>query len=102
MENLGIPSATIVSEEFAAMSEASAREHGYDGLPLVTVPQAFDRLNEEEVRELAGKIAGDVIRVLVTPSEQLQEEFRDRWHTSGGHTVVCSIRTTLVAAVGAV
>ncbi|SRR5260370_14210516 len=92
---LGLPVATIVSEEFAALSEASAREHGYDGLPLVTVPQAFDRLAEEAVRGLATQVAGDVIHALTSPADALREEFRDRWHTSGGHTVVCNVRATL-------
>ena len=82
------------------MSEASAREHGYDGLPLITVPQAFDRLTEDQVRSLATNIADNVVHALVTPADLLQNEFRDRWHTSGGHTVMCNIRTTLAAQSG--
>ena len=46
-----------MSEEFALLSEATAREQGCDGLPLVLVEQPFDRLPEERVVAIAGEIA---------------------------------------------
>jgi len=90
-----VPVAAIVSQEFAGMAEASARDHGYDGLPLVTVEQPFDRLTEERVSEIAKEIADDVIYILSTPAERLQAEFSNRWQTSQGreigYTTACAV-----------
>jgi hypothetical protein len=61
------------------MGEATARQHGYTGLPLVTVEQPFDRLTPERVRAIALEIAPVVIHALSTPAALLQEEFTGRF-----------------------
>jgi hypothetical protein len=95
IERQGIPAATIVGAEWASLAESTAREHGYDGLPLIVVPRSFERLTRDRVIALAGEIANDVIHALATPAETLREEFSDRWETSAGVTVSCSVRIPL-------
>jgi hypothetical protein len=70
---------TIVSEEFAAMGAATAREHGFAGLPLLTVEQPFDRLLPDRVRAIASELVGDVVHCLTAAAVELEEEFSGRW-----------------------
>jgi hypothetical protein len=59
------------------------------------VPRSFERLTEARVVAVAAEIADDIVHALATPAETLREEFSDRWGTSGGVTVSCSIRVPL-------
>lgn len=93
MESKGIPTAVIVTNEFAPMGEATARERGYDGLPLVVVPHPFDWLPREEVERIGESIVDEIAQVLTTPPERLVAEYRDRWRTMEGHGASCSIQT---------
>jgi hypothetical protein len=95
IERQAIPAATIVSQEWAPLAESSAREQGFDGLPLVVVPQSFERLTEEQATALAGEIVDDVIHALSSPADVLRAEFSDRWDTSGGVTIACNLRVSL-------
>jgi hypothetical protein len=67
------------------LSEATARQLGYEGLPLVLVDQPFDRLPQDRVRAIAGEIADEVVRVLTTDAPTLRDEFTGRWRSSEGH-----------------
>ena len=93
LESKGIPTAVIVTNEFAPMGEATAREQGYDGLPLVVVPHPFDWLAPAEVERIAEDIVDEIIHVLTAPPEELVAEYRDRWRTAEGHGAWCSIQT---------
>jgi hypothetical protein len=84
-----------VAAEFAPLAEATAREHGFDGLPLAVVPQSFERLTREGVAAAAANVADELIRLLTTPADELQAEFSDRWGTGGGVAVSCSIPVRL-------
>jgi hypothetical protein len=64
-------------------------------LPLVVVPQSFERLTKEQATALADEIVDDVVHALSTPVEVLRDEFSDRYETSGGVTIACSIRVPL-------
>jgi hypothetical protein len=69
------------------MGEATARQHGYTGLPLLTVEQPFDRLGSDRVRAIAAEIAPLVIRSLSTSASELQEEFTGRFAATDGTLV---------------
>ncbi len=84
-----------MAAEFAALAESTAREHGYDGLPLAVVPQSFERLSKEGVAAAAADVADEVIRLLTTPADELRAEFSDRWGTRGGLAVSCSVPVRL-------
>lgn len=93
LESKGVPTAVIVTSEFAPMGEATARERGYDGLPLVVVPHPFDWLPPAEVERIAEKVTDELVHVLTSPPEDLTAEYRNRWRTSEGYGASCSIQT---------
>jgi len=93
LESKGVPTAVIVTSEFAPMGEATARERGYDGLPLVVVPHPFDWLPRSEVEGIAENIVGEIIRILTSAPEELVQKYRDRWRTTEGYGASCRIET---------
>jgi hypothetical protein len=59
------------------------------------VPQSFERLPKDGVAAAAADVADEVIRLLTTPADELRAEFTDRWGTSGGVAVACSVPVML-------
>jgi hypothetical protein len=61
-ESAGIPSVSIVCEGFDGQARATARGHGYDGLPLaVTVGHVDAQSAEEMIRNFVDRTVDDVI-----------------------------------------
>lgn len=61
-ESAGIPSVSIVCEGFDGQARATARGHGYDGLPLaVTVGHVDAQSTEEMVANFLGRTVDDVV-----------------------------------------
>ena len=73
------------------MGEVTARQHGYDGMPLIAVPQRFVWLSPAQLQEAAAAAIDEVVRALTLPAEKLMAEYRDRWHSSGGVIPACDI-----------
>lgn len=61
-ESAGIPSVSIVCEGFEGQARATARGHGYDGLPLaVTIGHVDAQSAEEMIRNFVDRTVDDVI-----------------------------------------
>lgn len=61
-ESAGIPSVSIVCEGFDGQARATARGHGYDGLPLaVTVGHVDAQSAEEMIRNFVARTVDDVV-----------------------------------------
>ncbi len=100
LESKGVPTAVLVSEEFAAMAESTARQHGYDGMPLIAVPQRFVWLSPAQLHEAAEAASGEVVRSLTLPADELMAEYRDRWRSSEGIIPVCDIHPVAAGRTG--
>ena len=50
LELLGVPTVSLVTENFEALARASARARGADELPIVVLPADFDDWDETAVR----------------------------------------------------
>ena len=100
LESEGVPTAVLVSEEFAAMAEATARQQGYDGMALIAVPQRFVWLSPAQLREAAEVASDEVVRSLTLPADELMVEYRDRWHSSEGIIPACDIHPVAAGCTG--
>jgi hypothetical protein len=60
-EDHGIPTATIISTEFARAASAQAEALGATGYRTVMVPHPIQPLTREEVRALADKAFDEVL-----------------------------------------
>jgi hypothetical protein len=64
VQERGVPTVTIVSEEFVGLAEITARSLGYPAFPIVTVPHPFGDLTEGELRSLADDRFEEIVRLL--------------------------------------
>lgn len=117
-ESAGIPSVSIVCEGFDGQARATARGHGYDGLPLAVTVGHVDAQSVDEMvanfvgdtvdRVVDGLIGGDdtdhetsdepaALDVVASGSiDQIQAVFRERGWTDG-HPVVPPTRDRVEA-----
>lgn len=79
LEQKDVPVATINSDEFVKLGQSEARSLGMPGLPLVTVPHPMGDIPEEEVRERARDIVKEVVAVLTTDRDEIEEAYEDRY-----------------------
>ena len=86
-----MPTAVIASEEYAPMGEATARQHGYEGLPIIGVPQEFVYLTPEQIEQAAERAAPQAMAALTGDAEQVLLRHRDRWGSSAGFAAACGI-----------
>ncbi len=73
-ESAGIPSVSIVCEGFEGQAAATARGHGYDGLPLaVTIGHVDAQSYEEMVANFVGRTVDLVIKGLTASADAVIE-----------------------------
>lgn len=73
-ESAGIPSVSIVCEGFDGQARATARGHGYDGLPLaVTVGHVDAQSAAEMIGHFVGRTVDDVVRGLTRDEIEVDE-----------------------------
>jgi hypothetical protein len=65
-EDAGIPTATIISTEFARAAKAQAEALGATQYRTVMVPHPIQPLTREEVRALADKVFEEVLARVTT------------------------------------
>ena len=78
VEKRGIPSATIATDGMADMGQQTARELGFESLPIVTIPHPSDLLSEDELQKVAESIVDEVVYVLTEPAEKLEKEYKNK------------------------
>lgn len=91
LESKGVPTVIIGNETYAPMGEGTARQHGYDGLPLEVVPEDFVHLTPPQLDAAAERVVEAVIAALTSSTEDLVLKYRDRYHSSQGFTLACEI-----------
>jgi hypothetical protein len=74
LEERGVATATICSDEFAQLGQAEAAALGMPSLPIVVVPHPVADLKAPEVRSLAETVFPDIVRALTQPRELLTLE----------------------------
>jgi len=60
-EDQGLPTATVISTEFAKAARAQASALGADSYKTITVPHPIQPLTRDEVRALADKAYDDIV-----------------------------------------
>ena len=63
-EAAGLPTAVIVTESFRATTEAMAELRGAPGFPYATTAHPVAVLSEDQVKERAAGVLGDVVKLL--------------------------------------
>jgi alkanesulfonate monooxygenase SsuD/methylene tetrahydromethanopterin reductase-like flavin-dependent oxidoreductase (luciferase family) len=66
-EDQGVPTATVISTEFARAARAQAEALGARDYRTVMVAHPIQPLTEEEVRALADKAFGEIVARLTAP-----------------------------------
>jgi len=78
LEERGIATATICTEEFAHLGKLEASALGVPYLPIIVVPHPVADLKPEEVHALAERVFGEIVYALTEPREKLMAELRDK------------------------
>ena len=53
----------MVSNAFIGLGKAQARALGHPGLPLAVIPHPFGSRSRDEVRALADKCVGEIVKL---------------------------------------
>ena len=69
---------TFISAAFAPLAQVVARRLGCPGLPIVVIGHPVGDADSTKVRQKGLDAAEACARVLVTPPEALEREFRDK------------------------
>lgn len=69
LEEAGIPTVQVITDEFIELNRQIREGRGYDELPIVTVPHPTRFLDREEVEALAKEILPDLTAQLTDPAE---------------------------------
>ncbi|MFH1484865.1 MAG: hypothetical protein ABIH46_02245, partial [Chloroflexota bacterium] len=83
IEKLGVPVATIISQDFTGLAQSESKALGFPAMPIVAVPHPFGNLKRDEVRRIADSVADEIVHVLTTPTEKLVVEYRDKYVRRG-------------------
>jgi hypothetical protein len=75
LEDLGIPTVTVISTAFAPLAQVVGEGMGQVSLPMVVVPHPLGDRDESVIRKRGEDIAEQCVRVLTTPVEALAREF---------------------------
>ncbi|MDR9432103.1 MAG: UGSC family (seleno)protein [Natronomonas sp.] len=79
LEKKGTPVATINSDEFVKLGQSEAQSLGMPGLPLVTVTHPMGDLEKPEVLARAESAIEEIVDVLTTDRNDLEEAFAERF-----------------------
>ena len=64
MEESGVPSVGIVTDQFSGLALATARGRKMPDLNIIVLPHKYDQLSEEEVRKDIRGRAAEIIAAL--------------------------------------
>jgi len=66
LDRAGIPAATICTDHFRATAQATATVWGVPDYPVLYMPHPLSTLSDAEIEVQAQRLAGQVVRVLLT------------------------------------
>jgi hypothetical protein len=78
LEELGIPTVTVISTAFAPLAQVVGEGVGQASLPIIVVPHPLGDRDESVVRKYGEDIAEQCVRVLTIPVETLVREFKEK------------------------
>ena len=80
LEDLGIPTVTVISTAFAPLAQVVGEGIGHVSLPIIVVPHPVGDRDEALIKQRGSDIANECVRVLTTPVESLVREFEGKQH----------------------
>jgi len=84
LEELGIPTVTVISTAFAPLAQVVSEGIGQLSLPIIVVPHPLGDRDVKVIRQYGEDIAEQCARVLTTPVETLLLEFKDKQYPLPG------------------
>ncbi len=79
LEQRGIPTATLCSDEFGALARTEAEALGIPAIPIVFLAHPLGGLRREEVQAKADCVVDEVLHVLTGKRETLAAEYRGQY-----------------------
>lgn len=78
MENRGVPTAMICTDEFSVLGRSEAESLGMPGLPIALVPHPLGGQKAVQIQEKAAAVLSQVVDILTTSEAHLMERFRGK------------------------
>lgn len=75
MENRGIPTVMICTDEFSLLGRNEAESLGMPGLPIALVPHPIGGQKAAAIHEKATTAVEQIVRILTTPKGDLMQQF---------------------------
>lgn len=100
LEDKGIPSVLLCTDEFAPLARAESVAKGMSGLPLAVIPHPLADNRPNEVKRKAEAIVAEVVAILTQPAAVLEAQYRPLYHrlaeTRLGRSAACVDDTCVV------
>ena len=87
MEKQSIPTATLCTDEFAALAKQECASLGLPEMPLIILPHPISALLDEDAQVIALEAANEVIHVLTRDAEKLAAEYNEKKYPMPRRTV---------------
>ena len=99
LDRAGIPAATICTDHFVATGQATATVWGVPNYPVIYMPHPLSTCPDAEQQELARRVAGQVVQILLTASVGVEERGRGEGergdYESVSRRMVCVVALTV-------
>jgi hypothetical protein len=80
-ERAGVPAAVVITDEFGPTARVALGNQGAGWFRFLEVSHPINILNEQQLAELAGGVAAQLVQVLTEPAQAARP--------AGGHAVGC-------------
>ncbi len=77
LEAAGIPTATVVTDEFLGLAKIEAQTRGLDELPLIKVPHPVGSISFELLKPLAERTIDGIIEALVRERDRIKDSVKE-------------------------
>lgn len=78
MERRGIPTATLCTDEFAALAKRECGSLGLPEMPLIVLPHPTSALLGSDAQAKAREVVGEVVHVLTAHADKLASEYAEK------------------------
>jgi hypothetical protein len=80
LEDKGIPSVLLCTDEFAPLARAESVAKGMSGLPLAVIPHPLADNRANEVKRKAEAVVAEIITILTGTASALADRYRPLYH----------------------
>jgi hypothetical protein len=77
IEAAGIPTATVVTDEFFGLAKVEAQTRGLHELPLIKVPHPVGSISFESLKPLAERTVENIIEALVCGNDRIEDSVQE-------------------------